>query len=304
MKLKRTEFDVIIKPTSPSTGGFGLCKTVKGVKNLGVPQNGKFIPGNNSGAILTPQQGALLQKELGVGIESIDESELRKKINDLSSLLDQDRNSQKIAGYSAGNQSRLLPEAIAKVLSTQIDWKHVLASFIGKIVSADSEYRNYKRRHITNETYINNKSRIKNKLSTCVLAVDTSGSMSQRELATVLNEIKGIAELKKFKKFEIVWFDAKVYTPTDKFTNNELITKIPVPKGGGGTLFIPPLEYLEKIKKESKMDVCIFVTDGYCYEDLKSLPVPSFKDKFIWVLLNNNTFKQPFSNRRLHINSQ
>ena len=136
-----------------------------------------------------------------------------------------------------------------------------------------------------------------NNFNTCVIAVDTSGSMGAKELMTILNEIKGIAQTSRINNFDIVYFDDGI-RGIEHLTAGQAKQYAASPPGGGGTTFKEPLEYMEKIRKTGKLDLAIFMTDGYA--DL-NLPVPRYKDKFIWVILDNPSFKAPWGSKLVHI---
>lgn len=91
-----------------------------------------------------------------------------------------------------------------------------------------------------------------------VVAIDTSGSMTQEMLDAIAGHISaGLAEVKP-SKLHVIYCDTRVQH-VDVF-DNPLTVKFKV-HGGGGTCFRPPFEYL----KEKKINPAgmIYFTDGY-----------------------------------------
>ena len=87
-------------------------------------------------------------------------------------------------------------------------------------------------------------------------AVDTSGSMSQRDLEQAMSELEEIRKR----------FNAKVYVldcDADVHGSGWIQPQQPLPvlNGGGGTDFVPVFEHLSEMRM--KPDYCIFFTDGY-----------------------------------------
>ena len=87
-------------------------------------------------------------------------------------------------------------------------------------------------------------------------AIDTSGSMSEKDLTLALSELESIRKQ----------FSAKVYfvdCDADVHSSRWLNPFEPLPRlrGGGGTDFYPVFEHLKA--KKIKLDYCVFFTDGY-----------------------------------------
>jgi predicted metal-dependent peptidase len=106
-----------------------------------------------------------------------------------------------------------------------------------------------------------------------VVAVDTSGSMSDRELAMGLSEIQAVLEQCGLRARAIVC-DAEIHEDCEIKSAAELSTRL---KGGGGTDFRP---IFDRIAKGRMPDVLVFVTDGYG-------PAPETPPPYgmVWVLV-------------------
>lgn len=106
-----------------------------------------------------------------------------------------------------------------------------------------------------------------------LLAIDTSGSVSDSELQEFLIEINGMHKLNKV--FDILCVDTNIQEPYRY--NGELSLKI---SGRGGTDFDTMLSYFNESKKYTSM---IFFTDGECGVSVKvSKPM-------LWVISSRGT---------------
>lgn len=106
-----------------------------------------------------------------------------------------------------------------------------------------------------------------------VYAIDTSGSMSEKELDQAISELEDIR--KKFSaKVYFMDCDSTVYESRWIMPNE----KLPKLKGGGGTDFEPVFQHL--IEKRINPDYCVFFTDGA--GNFGKDPTNRFK--VLWVL--------------------
>jgi predicted metal-dependent peptidase len=115
-----------------------------------------------------------------------------------------------------------------------------------------------------------------------VFAIDTSGSMSEKDLKQAVGELEDIR--KKFgAKVYMMDCDAGVHSSRWLMPHE----KLPLLQGGGGTDFAPVFEHL--LEKRIKPDYCVFFTDGYGNfgDD------PSNHFKVLWVITNQEV-EPPF----------
>ena len=125
----------------------------------------------------------------------------------------------------------------------------------------------------------------KKKVSVLV-AVDTSGSVSTKELQEFFNEIDYI--YKAGARITIVECDAEINSVVEYDGKN-----IPEIKGRGGTSFAPPIDYYIKSKKDYAS--LIYFTDGYC-----SLPEKR-PSNVIWVITSNGNQNQEYFGKTIFI---
>ena len=101
-----------------------------------------------------------------------------------------------------------------------------------------------------------------------LLAIDTSGSVNNEELAEFMNEIYHI--YKSGVAIEIIQCDTKINSIEEYKGKFELEIR-----GRGGTDFDPVLEYYMKHRQYTSL---IYFTDGEAYTDLKP------NKNVLWVL--------------------
>jgi predicted metal-dependent peptidase len=94
-----------------------------------------------------------------------------------------------------------------------------------------------------------------------VVAIDMSGSISNRQAQAFLGEIGGMMDAFDGYKVHVFCFDTDIYNPQD--FNSESMDTIDTyePAGGGGTDFDAIFDYLKKIGNVPKRLICF--TDGY-----------------------------------------
>jgi len=176
-----------------------------------------------------------------------------------------------------------------------VDWKSALRRFIGKAMSSTEQYLG-SRRHLYKNDYFYAEKRKYEALENAVVAVDTSGSMTPEAIEIILSEVRGIIKAKKVAKTQVVYFDHGIQDIDH--VGAKSIFDYSKAKGGGGTSFIEPLQYMEEQYKKNKMNIAVFMTDGYA--DL-NLPIPKWQNIFVWVILDNPEFKAPFGKLVVHI---
>ena len=70
----------------------------------------------------------------------------------------------------------------------------------------------------------------------------------------------------------------------------------------GGTSFKEPLAAMERYKKDGKLELGIFLTDGE--PNSWDFPKPTYLKDFIWVIINNSAMTPPWGNQVIHITSE
>jgi len=96
-----------------------------------------------------------------------------------------------------------------------------------------------------------------------VCAIDTSGSVSEKELRQFLGEVSSILGDMRPEKLTLIWCDAKVdgVEVLDDPEELRVATVVRGAGGGGGTSFIPPFDYVAE--NEIPCQTFIYLTDGF-----------------------------------------
>lgn len=96
--------------------------------------------------------------------------------------------------------------------------------------------------------------------------VDTSGSMSAKDLGMALGSIASYSNAKDVEQVRVVFCDANAYDVG--YLSPEDIAGRVVVKGRGGTILQPAVNLLEKAKDFPKKAPILIITDGYIESDL------------------------------------
>lgn len=185
---------------------------------------------------------------------------------------------------------------VADLLEPQVNWREVLREFITDTCSG-SDYATYNRpnrRLLHTGVYF--PSGITEQVDELVLAIDTSGSIGQRELSAFLTEIKSICDTVHPKSVRIIYWDTEVCAE-EVYSVHELdtLTQSTKPAGGGGTDVRCVTSYMAT--NGITPQATIILTDGYLFGDWGSWDCPT-----LWCILDN---KGATANcgKTIHINS-
>jgi predicted metal-dependent peptidase len=207
-----------------------------------------------------------------------DNDEARQKIEDrLLSAYENCKNSD--PGKLPGRISRLVNE----IKRARVPWTRIFHRYIGSALAReDYSYAHPNRRFIGQELYL--PSLLSYKVGTIAVAVDTSGSIGQKELGAFTNELRKLSAL--VSEVIVMSCDSDVHSfeiirDMSNFTN-----AVKSLKGCGGTDFRPPFEMLKK--KKIVPELLIYLTDLEGEFPNKS----QIKYPVIWVTTLEN--KAPF----------
>jgi predicted metal-dependent peptidase len=154
-----------------------------------------------------------------------------------------------------GNMSAGFDRFIGEIVNPKLDWKSILRRFVQDSIKNDYSWFPPNRRFVYQNLYL--PSLRSDGLGEIVIAVDTSGSVSNDEIKQFAGEITAIMEEYNYK-ITVIYCDTEV-NDVEEFDNEQVILH---PKGGGGTDFIPPFEWLEN---NNRVPTCfIYMTDLYC----------------------------------------
>lgn len=174
--------------------------------------------------------------------------------------------SEKTMGGSGGSSVR---DRLEISVSSQIDWGKIFSTRLTEYSKEASKYLPYHRRFVSNprmKTRIPSRTQAKDTLPELNLIVDTSSSLSYKELELILSEIKKAIQSAKIKLVNLIlWTSTPYYYKTYKDLSgnkfNQLIDDVQENWQGGGN-DVDTVYELMKSKGWSKK-FTISLTDGY-----------------------------------------
>jgi predicted metal-dependent peptidase len=203
------------------------------------------------------------------------------------------------AGRMPGGLARLLGDMIRP---PKLDWKEKLKKFVSSVGSKIA-YKLPSRRFLGSGSIQWGTKKIKSAIDTCVIISDTSGSMSEEEIAQHMGEAADIVNNLQPKETYLIFCDSAISGPVYLFRRGEKF-KVPPPSGRGGTSFVPPFVWIQDnvLKKGKKLGPVVYFTDGYGdFPSEKDWGLPSYKNNVFWVITGadrpNETIKTPFGQR-------
>jgi predicted metal-dependent peptidase len=176
--------------------------------------------------------------------------------------------SAKMQGKLPANLERLLSE----IVDPTVPWQeHIRSFFARKVGSGGYDWRKPDRQLILRDIYAPRRSG--HGCGTVVVAIDTSGSIGQRELNTFFAEMRGILDDVRPSRLVVIWCDAKVHKVDEVEESSEVNTLKPA--GGGGTAFEPVFDYVWD--KDLNPEALVYLTDG-----MGSFPAKAPNYPVIW----------------------
>ena len=177
---------------------------------------------------------------------------------------------------------------LEKLRKPQIDWRTILNDFVQEEIN-DYSFSPPDRRFDDSPFYLPDFNEKDEKVRNILFMIDTSGSMSDKEIAAAFSEVAGAIEQFGGKLTgKLGFFDAAIIEPVPFESVEELKRVEPV--GGGGTDFQIIFEYVARYMEEEPPASIIILTDGiapFPNERLANeIPV-------LW-LLNNDDVEPPW----------
>lgn len=178
-----------------------------------------------------------------------------------------------------------VPEGIERLVGqlhqSKVNWKNLLLRYVQSYIPSNYNYAKPNKKSISSGFYMPD---IERECIDIVIATDTSGSIGQDELVDFVSEIIGLGRAYRGKiKMTLLSCDAEV-NEVYKVENGDVerIKKNVKMKGGGGTAFLPVIEWVKKNKRDAKL--LLYLTDGYG----EKIEKPKGFD-IIWVLSKNGS---------------
>ena len=162
-------------------------------------------------------------------------------------------------GQSQGSTKSFLKKFLNEIIVDKINWGNFLIQWVKHRSKEEYTWMRANRRFIHTGLYLPSMHSFK--FGKIVVVLDTSGSIWQSLLERFIAHIKDIRNIVRPSETIYIECDTdirrvKTFTLEDEFQ----ISKI---RGGGGTCFRPPFEYLDKNNIEP--ECMVYLTDGYGY---------------------------------------
>ena len=184
-----------------------------------------------------------------------------------------------LMGRDIGNLPASMKTMIDELVNPKLPWYTLLAQYIQKAVISDWKWVRPNKRLIGMD--INLPSTIRENLNV-VVAVDTSGSISNEELVKFTSETHAILSSMASVKMTLIDCDAVIQAVVE-IENGQSIDGSKLPwegrpwTGRGGTSFIPVFDYVEE--QGLNPELLIYFTDGY-----GSFPTSEPSYPVVWVM--------------------
>jgi predicted metal-dependent peptidase len=190
-------------------------------------------------------------------------------------------------GILAGRMGANMPRAISDLLTPKVDWREQFREFISASTRGSDEYtwRRMNKRHMANDIYL--PSMENETLGRVIVAIDTSGSIGQKELNEFATELVSICDVASPESVQIIWWDDEVVGVQEFRDNYSSIKSMLKPEGGGGTKVSCVSEYINK--HQITADCVVVFTDGYVESNVKwDISIPT-----LWMVTSSKSFEPP-----------
>ena len=168
------------------------------------------------------------------------------------------RQGVQLAGRMAGDVQRGLNE----VLEPKINWREALRDFVTSVCSGRdmTTWRRPSRRHLHEGVYM--PSMYSESMGDIVIAIDTSGSVGESELAEFVAELVGICDQVAPAKVHLLWWDTSVAGHQEfEAGGYDAMRNSLEMAGGGGTDVSVVFDYVAANRLQP--ECCVILTDGY-----------------------------------------
>ena len=157
-----------------------------------------------------------------------------------------------------------------------LSWQAVLKKYVGTITASKKKTRTRLNRRQPERFDLSGS--VDDKVLKIVVAIDTSGSVNDRMIADILNEIFAILAKRKHE-ITVIECDSKVQRVYRARTPADIQNKV---AGRGGTAFTPVIDYVNN-DKYFRDALLIYFTDGYGESEI---PRPKTY-RNLWVVIGN-----------------
>lgn len=192
-------------------------------------------------------------------------------------------------GILAGKFGAKIPRVIKDLMQPDIDWREVLQDFWTSHVRGASEFtwRRFNKNRLADDYYL--PSSINESVGEVILAIDTSGSINNADIAKVASRIQELCDTLPPERVRILWWDTEVHGEQLFDGDYSNIASLLKPVGGGGTRATCVSEYINR--QGLSADCMVVFTDGHLESDVSwQTNIPT-----VWLIKEggNETFSPP-----------
>jgi len=193
------------------------------------------------------------------GAEALSEEEIKETAKQIDQAL---RQGEIIRGKMQGNKNR----AVNEILEPKVNWREQLREFVNA-TCRNKDKTTWKRPHkrfIGYDIYM--PSLIGESIGKVVIAIDTSGSIGEKELSEFLTEVVAICDDVSPSSIELLYWDTQVAGhETYNQGDYKALVQSTKPAGGGGTHVGCVNQYIQD--KRIEPEAVIILTDGFVEDD-------------------------------------
>lgn len=166
------------------------------------------------------------------------------------------------AAKAMGKMPAGFQRMVDEILEPQVNWReHVRMLLTGRLGQRSETWAKPNRRRLVLNPIVIMPGRRGFGAEDVVCVIDTSGSIGQKELDSFFAEVGGVLQDVRPKRIHVVWCDAAVAGVDVVSSLDDLGHVRANPKGGGGTDFRPPFEWVRE--QGLKPETLIYLTDMY-----------------------------------------
>lgn len=214
------------------------------------------------------------------------EEDLKRDVKSVQATANARMNQAGEKAYSTGLQAAIQRQ-IDLGLAPKVNWKTALRKMVQKQTKKDVQYNKPNRIFLSQDILLPTEIPDNlNVVDNIVIAIDTSGSITNTEIGQALTQIAQL--LNKYKAHgEIMYWDTQVAAVAE-FTDVKSALKLR-PAGGGGTDPNCIFSYINDDKKYrshsklTKLDAILIFTDG-CFGSIDQDWIRKFSRKTVWII--------------------
>ncbi|MGD9697544.1 vWA domain-containing protein [Acinetobacter sp.] len=153
------------------------------------------------------------------------------------------------------------------LLKDKVNWRTILNNYMTNYLPVDYTWQKPHKKSLAIRTYLPN---IVRESIDVIVAIDTSGSISQKIMQEFLGEITSIARAFKGLTMTILFADTDIHDVYEVNGSSADINSMELTGGRGGTSHVDVAKWVRDNKSNAKVVVCL--TDGYTeFPDINSI---------------------------------